>query len=124
MEGHLLLIHWNDAEAAEHANRLRAAGWRVELETKDGARAARRVRDHPPEAVVIYLTRLPSHGRETAHYLKSNSVTKDIPIIFVDGEPDKVKSTQSRVPEATYTSSDELNMTLENHLSAHHEGRK
>ena len=54
----------------ELARPLRMAGWEVEIKAEGGARAGRRVRSLQPHVVVIYLDCLPSHGRETARYLR------------------------------------------------------
>ncbi len=113
MKGRLFLIHWNQGEAEEHAKRLKAAGWDVELETEDGARGGNAVKMNPPNALVIYLTRLPSHGRETAHYLKETKSTRAIPIVFVGGKEDAVKQTKAKVPDALYIQEDELMDVLE-----------
>ena len=112
MKGRLFLIHWNAAEAEGHASELRSGGWNVEVEAKDGARAGKRIIADPSYAVVIYLTRLPSHGRETASHLRSIKATRDMPIIFVDGKEEAVEKTRAKVPDAVYTTSAELGNAL------------
>jgi CheY-like chemotaxis protein len=113
MKGRLFLIHWDAAEAEERADRLRAAGWEVETEAEDGADAAERIRADLPAAVVVSLARLPSHGRETSHYLRSRYGESELPIVFVDGTEDKVEAARERVPEAVFTVSDELPAVLQ-----------
>ncbi len=56
-----------------------------------------------PDAVVIDLSRMPSHGREVAQALRSAKGTRHLPIVFVDGEPEKVKRTKQLLPDAIYT---------------------
>ena len=112
-KGKLFLIHWNKPEAAELAVPLRQAGWEVEIESEDGARAGKRILAEPPAAAVIYLTRLPSHGRETAHFLRSNKAGKSIPILFVDGTAEKVAKVREKVPDGIFTTSGELRQVLE-----------
>jgi DNA-binding response OmpR family regulator len=112
MAGKIFLIHWNAAEVEEYAGGLEHAGWQVEWEAEDGARAVKAIRENPPDVIVIYLTRLPSHGRETADYLRSLKSTRSIPIIFVGGEGEALEKTRSRLPEATYTTPGELKKTL------------
>ena len=63
----LFLIHWNLAEAEELARKFEGAGWQVEVEAEDGGQAYQRMKTAPADILVIYLNRLPSHGRETAH---------------------------------------------------------
>lgn len=112
MKERLFLIHWNAAEAEEYAHRLRSEGWNVEYETEEGAQAIRRIRENPPDAVIISLSRLPSHGRETADGLRAYKATRDIPIVFVDGREEAVEKTKAKVPDALYTVSDQLSQVL------------
>jgi len=112
-EGRLFLIHWNGAEAQELVRELEGLGWHMDFEAQDGARAAKRIREAPPEAAVIFLSRLPSHGRETAHALRSFKATRQLPIIFVDGQDEAVQKTREKVPDAHFVTKDLLQMTLE-----------
>jgi DNA-binding response OmpR family regulator len=102
----LFLIHWNAPEAEQLAKPLCAKGWNVEIEAEDGARASKRIKETQPAAVVIYLTRLPSHGRETAAYLQATKAPRHIPIIFVDGAGEALEKTKAKVPDATYRTSE------------------
>lgn len=110
--GRLFLIHWNRPEADALASRLRAAGWSVEIEAEDGERGARRALEVQPQAVLIYLTRSPSHGRETGHYLRSKRSSDELPIFFVGGKREKVAEVRREVPEARYLDADELTAAL------------
>ena len=112
MQGRLFLIHWKAAEAEELAEPLRNSGWQVDMETENGARAGRAIKDTLPDAVVIYLTRLPSHGRETAKGLRAIKATRDVPIVFVDGKEEAIVKTKAKVPDALYTTSIELETML------------
>ena len=95
------LIHWNRDEAAERAQLIEADGYRVDASpfTPD---LLRQLRDSPPAAVVIDLSRLPSHGREVAMALRYYKSTRTVPIIFVDGQPDKVERVKELLPDAKY----------------------
>ena len=96
----------------EIAAPLRGSGWEVEIESKDGARAARRIGTLNPDAVVIYLDRLPSHDRETARYLRSRPENRDLPVIFVDGRQEALGRIKTLLPDATYTTSEKLENAL------------
>ncbi len=113
MKGRIFLIHWNAVEAEEHARALRARGWGVEIETEDGARAGRRILADLPDAVVVCLTRLPSHGRETAEALRSYKAGRYLPIIFVGGEEKAAAKARSRVPDAVFATWGELMRVLD-----------
>ena len=113
MKGKLFLIHWNETEVQEYARHLSQAGWQVETESSDGARAGKRIKESLPDVIVISLSRLPSHGRETADGLRSMNLTRAIPIIFTDGKEDAIAKTRLKVPDATYIPSETLNRVLD-----------
>jgi hypothetical protein len=97
------LFHWNAAEAEERAMRLRAAGYAVDSRPLVGP-GLRALRQAPPDAAVIDLSRLPSHGREVGVFLRHQAATRHVPIVYVGGEPEKVARVQGVLPDAVYTS--------------------
>lgn len=102
MPGRLFLVHWKRVEAEALAAPLRAAGWEVGIEAEDGARAGKLTAADPPDVIVIYLRRLPSHGRETARWLRTRAATRGIPLIFVDGRDEPLAKTKALLPDARY----------------------
>jgi hypothetical protein len=62
----------------------------------------RNIRESPPDVFVIDLARRPSHRREVATFLRGQKATRDIPIVFVDGAPEKVAAIRSLLPDAVY----------------------
>lgn len=109
----LFAIHWNAEELDRLVTPLREAGWQVRTESEDGGRASKAILANPPDAVVIYLRRLPSHGRETAAYLRTKLAADQLPILFVDGEAEKVATVREQVPDARYLGQAKLLQTLE-----------
>lgn len=101
MDGLVYLIHWNQDEARERAQLIEAAGYRVDASPFTSS-LLRRLRDNPPAAVVIDLSRLPSHGREVAMALRQYKGTRAVPIVFVEGQPDKVERIKELIPDAKY----------------------
>ena len=102
--GDLVLVHWDAGEAREVAAPLRAAGWSVNT----GSFELKDLKASPPAAVLISLRRLPSHGREVADALWYTKWGRAIPIVFVDGAPDKVDTTRQKFPNARFTTWEEL----------------
>lgn len=99
------LIHWKDTEVLERLERLKTAGFApLSLIGADGLATIQSIRINPPDAIVIDLSRLPSHGRETALALRQAKATREIPLIFADGEAEKVEKIRAVLPDATYTS--------------------
>ena len=98
------LIHWKAAEAEDRVERLRQAGYGVAYDDTDGPGNARAIAERPPAAVVIDLSRLPSHGRDTGVFLRQRESTRHVPIVFVEGDADKVARLKKVLPDAIYTS--------------------
>ncbi len=98
------LIHWDEEEGLERRAQLEAFGFEAAFDPGGGTVILRELRARPPDAVVIDLTRLPSHGREIARTLRGSKTSRHLPLVFVGGEPDKVKATRALLPDATYTS--------------------
>jgi hypothetical protein len=99
----LQLIHWSAAEALTGAATLQAAGYEVAYDLPPAPELLRRLRDNPPAAVVIDLTRQPSHGRDLALALRGYKDTRDVPLVLVEGDPQKVARIRELLPDATYT---------------------
>jgi CheY-like chemotaxis protein len=97
------LIHWNEDEGLERRKQLEAFGFETLFDFGDGVMSLRLIRSGPPDAVVIDLTRMPSHGREVAHSLRGSKATRHLPLVFVGGEPEKVQKTKQLIPDAAYT---------------------
>lgn len=56
-----------------------------------------------PDAFVIDLSRAPSIGRDMALLLRQRPPTRRVPLVFVDGDPDKVAAIRRILPDAFYT---------------------
>jgi CheY-like chemotaxis protein len=98
------LIHWKAEEARARVEQLEAAGFRVEFSPLSPPDLFRKLKSDPPDAVVIDLTRLPSHGREIAGALRKRKATRHVALVFVEGEAEKVARIQALMPDAVYTS--------------------
>ena len=97
------LVHWNEHEGLERQKQLEALGFETEFDGGDGVFMMKLLQAGPPDAVVIDLSRLPSHGREVGHGVRTRKAIRHVPIVFVDGEPEKVKRIKALLPDAIYT---------------------
>lgn len=111
------LIHWNADEAAERAKQLRSFGYEIDYLPLIPA-GLRALREIPPHGVVIDLSRLPSHGRDVALGLRKYKDTRHVPLVFVGGDPQKVARVKPLLPDAVYTTWDEIENSLA-HAIAH-----
>jgi hypothetical protein len=99
------LVHWKDEEVPERAERLEAAGFDVDGAVPGTSIGVKALREDPPDAFVIDLGRLPSHGREVAYSLRQSKPLRGIPIVFVAGDAAKVAKLETELPDAVYVGS-------------------
>jgi CheY-like chemotaxis protein len=111
------LVHWKAAEVPERTRRLERLGHEVGTEPPGSPGALRALGTNPPDAIVIDLSRQPSHGREVALALRMTRATRGIPLVFVAGEPEKVARIRALLPDASYTSWSRIRSTLERAIS-------
>lgn len=109
------VFHWKAPEARPLIAALREAGHKVDY--KEKLADVRELRDKPPEAIVIDLSRVPSHGRELAVFVRRSKQLRHVPIIFVDGDPEKVEGVHRLIPDASYTPASRLKSTLRSALA-------
>jgi CheY-like chemotaxis protein len=105
------LIHWNAGEAEVRATFLVGAGFTVDYAPLTPAEL-RALREKPPSAIVLDLSRAPSQGRDLALVLRKHRSTRHVPLVFVDGEPEKVDRIRELLPDATYATWDRIESAL------------
>jgi CheY-like chemotaxis protein len=106
------LLHWNASEAATYVELLRTAGYDVDYDHEFRPGMMRLWRESPPDAFVIDLSRLPSHGREIAIALRQSPVLRRIPIVFCEGVEEKVSQIKAQLPDAVYCRTGTLRSAL------------
>jgi CheY-like chemotaxis protein len=97
----VLLVHWKSEELPERAEKLRRAGFQVTT-LNDGKDLIPRLKESNPHVVVIDLNRLPSHGKYTASFIRERKTWRHLPIVFVDGAPEKVAEVRKRLPDTEF----------------------
>jgi len=112
------VIHWREDEAAGLIEACRAAGFRVDYDAGGGTVVTRAIRAKLPDVFAIDLSRLPSHGREVAVWLRRAKSTRSIPLVFVGGEQDKVAAIRGMLPDAWYCQPRSVASTLRRALQA------
>jgi len=115
----VLLIHWNAAEAAGRADRLRREGFEVEAFSGPGGDAFRALADNPPAAILIDLARLPSHGNAVGIAFRQRKATRSVPLVFIEGHPEKTARTRALLPDAVFTTWPKAGAALRRALREH-----
>ena len=103
------LFHWKAEEAKPLLTLLKAAGYSVDF---GPVSTYREIRLSPPDAIIIDLSRMPSHGREIGVYVRGSKATRHVPILFVGGEPEKIEVVRRVLPDAVYTPASRLRSAL------------
>ena len=97
------LIHRDSTDAAKRTEALRAAGYEVAHDGSVGPATVRAIRDDPPAAVVIDMSRIPSQGRDLGLALRHHRGTRHVPLVFAGGDPEKIDRVKRLLPDAVYT---------------------
>lgn len=110
----ILVIHYEPPEAARVAERVRREGFEADAYPHVGISALfRRLRESPPDAVLIDLARMPSYGRIVGAELRKQKGTRAIPLVFLEGDPEKTAIVREWLPDATFTSIPKIKSGLE-----------
>jgi CheY-like chemotaxis protein len=113
-----LVIHYDPDEAATLAGRIRRDGFEADVYPVRGAGALGRVREAPPDVVVIDLMRMPSYGRAMGALLREQKSTRRMPLVFIQGDPEKTRLVRKVLPDAFFTPVSRLGASLAKALTA------
>jgi CheY-like chemotaxis protein len=108
----ILLVHWNAQESRQRAARLKKLGHKAEVLCDSEKHDLKTIRESPPDLFLIDLSRLPSQGREIAGYFRRMKSTRQVPILFVDGDADRVKRTRDLIPDAQFANWEEIKSSI------------
>ncbi len=61
---------------------------------------------------VIDLGRIPSHGREVAGSIRRQKATRNVPILFVGGDPERVENVRKLLPDASFAEWTEIKSAI------------
>jgi len=98
------LFHSKSEEAKPLIAKLRGAGYEVIYNAQTQSPSVREMKQSEVVAVVIDLSRLPSHGRYVGAWMRGSKSTRHLPLVFVGGAEEKVAAVREHLPDAMYTS--------------------
>ena len=102
------LYHWRENEAGPLIEVLEAGGFHVDYPGQRPLGHMRDLRLLEPAAVVIDLSRTPSLGGYVAAGIRQTKSIQHLPIVFVDGAPEKVQRIRDLMPDAVYTTREKV----------------
>lgn len=112
MTMNLFYIHWNETELKQKIIPLIKAGYKVKFHFDTELTAD--LKNHLPDALIICLDRLPSHGRAYAEWMWEAKKRQHIPVIFCGGKEEKVKAIKEKFPKAVFCTNEDLLTVLKN----------
>ncbi len=98
------LFHWKSTEAGTLIAKLRAAGFEAVHNAETQSPSVRELKESGVVAVVVDLSRLPSHGKYVGAWVRGSKSTRHLPLVFVGGEAEKVAAIKKQIPDAVYSS--------------------
>jgi hypothetical protein len=110
------VIHWKPAEVSDRVENLRSSGYEVDGGAF-GPSSFKEMRENPPDVLVIDLSRIPSQGRDVGLGIRKYKDTRHVPLVFAEGDADKVEKIQKLLPDAVYTTWDRILDGLEQAIS-------
>lgn len=96
------IIHWKPVEIKDHITRLSVNGSVIDSELFTGPDDFKKLRENPPDAIIIDLSRLPLQGRDIGITFRKYKDTRYVPLIFIEGDKIKTKKVKSLLPDAFY----------------------
>src|ERR1035438_4793912 len=99
----VLVMHRDVAEARPGGGGLGGGGCAGPPSRSRGPKGFRGTRQDPPHAILIDLTRLPSYGKAMGVLLRQQKALGGIPLVFVEGDPDKATQVRTVLPDAVFT---------------------
>lgn len=112
------LIHWKPEEAKECVRRITESGFHCLLDAPTPG-LLRGIRYERLSAVVIDLSRLPMQGRDVGVALRHSKATRQIPLVFAGGAPEKVDRVRAILPDAIYCKWPEIEGALRRAVGPH-----
>jgi CheY-like chemotaxis protein len=98
----VLVIHRKPDIAGERAHRLCSQGLDATAYPTLGPSSFREIRANLPDVILIDLTELPSYGRAMAILLREQKATRNIPLVFLKGDPEKAARVREILPDAVF----------------------
>lgn len=108
----VLVIHRETPDAIERASRLRALGLDAVPYLSLGSKGFRGIRQDPPHVILIDLIRLPSYGKAMGMLLRQQKSLAGIPLVFVEGDPEKAAQVRALLPDAVYTTWEKVDAAI------------
>jgi CheY-like chemotaxis protein len=98
-----VLLHRSEEEGAEGLNLLRAAGWDGKLWTLVTPAVIREWAAEAPDAILIDLSRRPSHGKEVAMACRERKGLRTTPLVFLEGAAEPVEALRGQHADAVFS---------------------
>ncbi len=107
------LFHVKAEEAEALVTLMTDAGYNVHYPGEREPSPYAKIKALDPAAVVIDLSRNPTHARYVGTEIRRHKGLRHIPIVFVDGDQERVRMAKAMLPDAVFTKRDRLKEALD-----------
>ena len=108
MNRKIILLGGDIASAGKKYSALSEDGWEIMIESDESGQICKKIKDNPPDFILIDLSSGPSRAVKTAKTIMSSKAARDIPVIFVDGGNEYAIKTKARFPGADFVNRGDL----------------
>ena len=102
------LAAWREEEGRARAGELEGLGFDVDFEPLDPGGILKAVKENPPKALVIDLSRSPAAGRDVGVAVRVRASTRSVALVFAGGDREKVEKVRAVLPDAEFGSWDQI----------------
>ncbi len=108
------IIHWKAVSAGPLVDAVRVAGFQADYEPDlRPTHIGRAIRESAPVAIIIDLNFRPAMGRDVGAHLRGIKHCRNTPLVFVDGEAEKVEEVRRLLPDAVFARVDTVGAALQ-----------
>jgi DNA-binding response OmpR family regulator len=111
-KGKLFLVALNPIEAERWRPILEQHGWQLDMETDDHGRAYDSLMHTRPNVLLIDLDHQPAAARKVARSIRMEDGYENLPIVFVNGEPEERELGRIEVKDAGFATDSDVASVL------------
>jgi PleD family two-component response regulator len=108
MNRKIILLGGDIASVGKKYSALSEDGWEITVESDESGQLCKKIKDNPPDFILIDLSSELSRGVKTAKTIMNSKTTRDIPVIFVTDENEYAIKAKARFPGADFVNHGDL----------------
>jgi CheY-like chemotaxis protein len=104
----VLIVQYQPEQQSSLSERVQREGFVASVYPAVGPKGFRSIRENPPDAILIDLRVMPSYGRAMGALLRDSKSLRQIPMVFLEGDPAKSAKVREVLPDVEIAPWDRL----------------